>query len=630
MNIQAKLIMFMATMLLLVLVVTGGIGTWAINTIIYELNTELLSLKLATRIEEIEKVITILEDSGATGIAKYIRQAQTELLQDFQEHIAAQTEQYYIITGKNHQSLLQTKTGQDVNISTDVLTGMFATKSGTTTFIDNGITYFTVYRYFDTWDWLIGVSLPQVTMFHQRQVYFTTVSFFSSIVFVGVFVLAYVIGKRSIVNPLAALVTVTKAIAAGNFEQTLQFRQRDEIGQLAEAIQMMARQLRQNFAQIEAQLVTIQRDMAERQQAEEALRESAERYRLIVSAAMDGFVEVELGGRLLDVNEAYCRMIGYSRDELLEMSVPDIEAMEKPDEVKEHLQRMINAGSELFESRHRRKDGRIIDVEVSMTFMRQTGHSLVFLRDITERKQVEVEREQLIAELESKNAELERFTYTVSHDLKSPLVTIRGFLGFLEQDAANRDLERFREDIQHIREATETMQQLLNELLELSRIGRLLNPSQEMAFADLVQEALERVAGAIAERGVQVTVASPLPWVYGDRSRLMEVVQNLVDNAIKFMGNQPEPQVKIGVKQQGDETMFFVADNGIGIAPQYYEKIFELFERLDPTIEGTGVGLALVKRIIEVHGGRIWVESEGQGKGSTFYFTLPQAPGGTL
>jgi PAS domain S-box-containing protein len=749
MNIQAKLIVFMATMLLLVIVVTVGIGVWVINTIIYGLNTELLSLKLVARIEEIERVITILEDSGSTGIAKYVRQAQTEILQEFQEHIADQAEQYYIITGKDHQSLLQTKTGQDVNISADVLIGMIETQSGTTTFIENGITYFTVYQYFDAWDWLIGVSLPQVTMFQQRQVYLTTISFFSSIVFVGVFVLAYVIGKRSIVNPLAALVTVTKAIAAGNFDQTLQFRQRDEIGQLAEAIQMMAQQLRQNFEQIEAQLATIQRDMAERKraeaalkeseerfrlfmdhlpgmayikdstthtlfanqgfmtylnlapaeilgktnqdifppefaeqittedlrviesgqsqeieesyggriwstykftipqpdrppllggftlditerkQAEEALRESAERYRLIVSAAMDGFVEVEMGGHLLDVNEAYCRMIGYSRDELLEMSVPDIEAMEKPDEVKEHIQRMTKVGSELFETRHRRKDGRIIDVEVSMTFMRQTGHSLVFLRDITERKQVEVEREQLIAELESKNAELERFTYTVSHDLKSPLVTIQGFLGFLEQDAANSDPERFRKDIQRIREATETMQQLLNELLELSRIGRLLNPSQEMAFADLVQETLGRVAGAILERGVQVTVASPLPWVYGDRSRLVEVVQNLVDNAIKFMGNQPSPQIEIGVKQQGDETLFYVADNGIGIAPQYHEKIFGLFERLDSTIEGTGVGLALAKRIIEVHGGRIWVESEGQGNGSIFYFTVPQAPGGT-
>jgi signal transduction histidine kinase len=118
--------------------------------------------------------------------------------------------------------------------------------------------------------------------------------------------------------------------------------------------------------------------------------------------------------------------------------------------------------------------------------------------------------------------------------------------------------------------------------------------------------------------------------ISGDQPRLVEVVQNLVDNAIKFMGNQPKPQIEIGVKQQGDETIFYVADNGIGIALQYQEKIFGLFERLDPTIEGTGVGLALVKRIIEVHGGRIWVESDGPGQGSTFYFTLSHTSGGTL
>jgi len=140
-----------------------------------------------------------------------------------------------------------------VNISADVLMGMLETTFGTTTFIDEGVTYFTVYWYFDKWDWLIGISLPKTTMFQQRQVYFRTVSSFSLIVFVGVFVLAYVIGKRLIVNPLATLVNVTKAIATGNFDQTIQFHQRDEISQLSEAIQTMAQQLRQNFEQLEAQ-----------------------------------------------------------------------------------------------------------------------------------------------------------------------------------------------------------------------------------------------------------------------------------------------------------------------------------------------------------------------------------------
>jgi PAS domain S-box-containing protein len=244
--------------------------------------------------------------------------------------------------------------------------------------------------------------------------------------------------------------------------------------------------------------------------------------------------------------------------------------------------------------------------------------------DITERKQAEVEREQLITELEAKNAELERFTYTVSHDLKSPLITIKGFLGLLEQDVEKGDTERLHTDMQHIRKATDTMHQLLEDLLELSRIGRLMNSPQSLSFGDLAHEALERVASQIAECGVHVTITPDLPGVYGDRLRLLEVLQNLLENAMKFLGDQPEPQIEIGAQAGADGPVLYVADNGIGIDPRYHDKVFGLFERLDPEIEGTGVGLALVKRIIEVHGGRIWVESEGPGCGSTFYFTLPQ------
>jgi signal transduction histidine kinase len=244
-------------------------------------------------------------------------------------------------------------------------------------------------------------------------------------------------------------------------------------------------------------------------------------------------------------------------------------------------------------------------------------------RDVTERKRVETERERLIAELEAKNAELERFTYTVSHDLKSPLVTIGGFVGYLEKDALAGKTERVKADVNRINEATEKMRRLLDDLLEMSRIGRLVNPPRHVAFGEIVKEALRLVAGRLAERGVEVVVAEELPLVYGDRVRLVEVVQNLVDNAVKFMGEQPQPRIDIGVKPGAEEPVFYVRDNGNGIEPRYHEEIFGLFKRLDPYTEGTGIGLALVKRIVEVHGGRIWVQSAGQGQGSTFCFTLP-------
>jgi PAS domain S-box-containing protein len=250
--------------------------------------------------------------------------------------------------------------------------------------------------------------------------------------------------------------------------------------------------------------------------------------------------------------------------------------------------------------------------------------NLILRNEITERQRVEAERERLITEQEAKNAEMERFTYTVSHDLKSPLITICGFLGLLEQDALRGNVERMQTDIAYIHMAATTMQRLLDELLELSRIGRVVHPLTDIPLSALAHEAVTLVGGQIAARGVQVDIAPELPVVVGDRSRLLEVLQNLVDNAVKFMGTQPTPRIEIGCRQAEKETVYYVQDNGVGIDPRYHEKVFGLFERLESEGDGTGIGLALVKRIIEVHGGRIWVESAGQGCGSTFCFTLAQ------
>ena len=271
------------------------------------------------------------------------------------------------------------------------------------------------------------------------------------------------------------------------------------------------------------------------------------------------------------------------------------------------------------------------DISILQTMCDQLATSIENARlfsnvqaELEHRRRIEQEREALIRELETKNAELERFTYTVSHDLKSPLITIRGFLGHLLNDVEKGDQVRMLEDAQRISDATNRMQKLLEDLLDLSRIGRIISPPERIPFEQIVREALSLVEGRVASRNIQVQIAAGLPHVLVDRVRAVEALQNLLDNAAKFMGDQSHPIIEVGCDLVNNETIFFVKDNGIGIDPKFHPKVFGLFDKLNPTTEGTGVGLALVKRIIEIHGGRIWIESE-QGQGAIFRFTLPLA-----
>lgn len=361
--------------------------------------------------------------------------------------------------------------------------------------------------------------------------------------------------------------------------------------------------------------------------AETVSRESAEKIRAIFESITDGITVTDLHGTITDLNEATVRMHGYeNRDELIGSNAFDLVA--KPDRPKawENRQSILSGGSGRRERKLIRRAGSEFDAELNAILIKNEENQpvgfVVLTRDITPKKQAEAEREKLIQELEEKNKELESFTYTVSHDLKAPLITIAGFLGYLKQDVMDRNTEKIQADIQYIDQAVRKMQSLLDELLGLSRIGRLVNSPETIPFGDVVHDALDIVHGRLEAAGVKVQIQPSLPAVYGDRQRLIEVVQNLIDNAAKFMGSQPNPRVEIG--QRGEEDgmpIFYIRDNGIGVAPQHHERIFGLFNKLDSNTEGTGIGLAIVKRIVEVHGGRIWVESE-EGKGSTFYFTL--------
>jgi signal transduction histidine kinase len=251
---------------------------------------------------------------------------------------------------------------------------------------------------------------------------------------------------------------------------------------------------------------------------------------------------------------------------------------------------------------------------------------ICIVRDVTAQEVIRREQEKLTAELESKNAELERFVYTVSHDLKTPLVTINGYIGLLQQAIDANDVDRIKSDLMQITRAANSMAELLDGLLELSRIGHIINPPEAGSLGYLVRNAVDILREKMVARGIELEIDDDMPQYWGDSLRLLEVFQNLLENAIKFMGDQPAPRIKISAVQNDTEVICKVEDNGIGIDPRYHDRIFNLFERLNPEIEGTGIGMSLVHRIIKAHGGTISVESAGEQQGCTIVFTLPVKP----
>jgi PAS domain S-box-containing protein len=369
-----------------------------------------------------------------------------------------------------------------------------------------------------------------------------------------------------------------------------------------------------------------QLDITALKTTEEALRLSEARTRALLDAIPDMIFEFNRDGTILQfISSAISRPL-LPPEQFLGKNIQEVLPASVANQTTFAIARVLDSGHvHAFEYQLMQDDeNRTFEARITPL---STNTVLAIVRDVSLQKWILGEREKLITELELKNAELERFTYTASHDLKSPLITIKGFLGFLREDAERGNLKRLEADIQRIGDAADKMQRLLNDLLELSRIGRSVNTTARIDLNSMIAEVLEllhgRITGSVVP--IRVSVEENLPQVYGDAPRLLEVWQNLIDNAAKFMGDQPNPLIEIGQagNSKDGSLVFFVRDNGVGIDPKFSERIFGLFDKLDSRTEGTGIGLALVKRIIEFHGGKIWVESDLR-KGATFYFTLPQ------
>ena len=357
--------------------------------------------------------------------------------------------------------------------------------------------------------------------------------------------------------------------------------------------------------------------------SERELLRSQRKLNNLLKALPDSVLRLSADGRILESRGRQTIMTSTS-DDIVGKSLDE---MPIPDAVKQGLSNAI--ATELKTARVSAFEFDLPDKDESYEariIKHGNDEVICIVRDVTAQEVIRRQQDILTEELEAKNAELERFVYTVSHDLKSPLVTITGYIGMLQQAIESNDSDRIKNDLNQISRAAENMAELLEGLLELSRIGRIVNPPEAGSLNYLVRNAVDSVREKIVSRGIELEIGDDMPQYWGDRLRLLEVLQNLLENAIKFMGDQPSPRIRISALENGDEIVCRVEDNGIGIDPRYHERIFNLFERLDTETDGTGIGLSLVQRIIEAHGGTVRVKSAGDQQGCTIEFTLPKRP----
>ncbi|HEX7261439.1 MAG TPA: PAS domain S-box protein, partial [Luteolibacter sp.] len=377
-------------------------------------------------------------------------------------------------------------------------------------------------------------------------------------------------------------------------------------------------------------------DITERRQAEAALKASESRYKMLFEYAPDGIVIADPQNNYLDANASICRMLGYTRDEMIRMNASDI--------VMPGVILQVPVAEDSIERDHsqyhwrwkfRRKDGTTFTAEV-IASMIPDGNMLGMVRDITERQRAEEAIQELNAQLEERviertakleaaNQELEAFSYSVSHDLRAPLRAVDGFSQAMLEDYAAQLPEEARRYLETIRHGAQKMGALIDDLLTFSRLSRQPIQFQEINSESLVRGVLEDLRLDETGRQLEMRIGN-LPPCQGDPALLRQVWINLLSNAVKYTRKRDQAVVEIGCEATPEGNVYFVRDNGTGFDMRYYDKLFGVFQRLHRSedYEGTGVGLAIVQRIIHRHGGRVWAEA-ALDQGACFCFTLEKS-----
>jgi PAS domain S-box-containing protein len=365
-------------------------------------------------------------------------------------------------------------------------------------------------------------------------------------------------------------------------------------------------------------------------------KESEEKYRGIFQYSNDAVFFLDLSGKLVDVNRKFVELFGHDRAALCALDLVDLVDRDDQEKYRDALQQIARNGTAVYEICFKKKNGESFPAEVSSSTFVLDGKKVIqgSVRNISERKQTEEEYrkyrkhlENFVAQrtdqLEAVNKELESFAYSVSHDLRAPLRAMEGFANALLEDYADSLDSVGRDYAMRVVSAAQHMDTLIQDLLAYSRLSRSALKPSAVSLDGVLGEVMHQFNPEINKTGAQIRVERPLPEVMGDHATLVQVLSNLISNAIKFVQPGVKPGVKIYAEDKNGKVRLWVEDTGIGIDPQYYDRIFRIFERLQgvETYPGTGIGLAIVKKGLERMGGQAGVEST-PGRGSKFWVEL--------